>query len=1158
MSASHKTAKTLAVQPTPLSNEFPTRQALLVREVRTKRLKVLTKGLVLSISLSLASSVCKPQGASASAQQSKLPERPQLVLKTGHSSSLAAIAFSPDGSLVATAGNDNRILIWETATGKLQWVLYGHKAPIAALSFGPLDGLLASGDDEGNLFLWNVVTGRKTRTVVSSEHARITALSVSPDGLWLAIGNARKLRLYNLRRGGSLRDLRLPICKNFIPLLKRMPPGAEPPPCDVEEIAFSKDSKLLGSAHMLGTVNVFDVQSGTNLISRSVPAGVYSSGTISSSGAAIVFDGNRHLLSAGNHLNSLSVWDVTEGKEIFAVRGYGVEAAAFSADGTQLAVSDTPILEHIRMWSIPSFSELEPVKNEQPLRLPLAAGNDNKLLVAAGGEGLLLMHIDSKSSQSTQAGPISSVSLATFSLDSKSLATAGADATLRIWDLVRGQLAGSFRTEWMTHAAFSGDGHWAAYFNPDEKLTLYEFTTGSETVTKFSHVSIISPRVAISPNGRWVAWNAPQLRLWHAGTAVKPIVLCPQTGVFSFSSDGKNIAAVCVDANGKTKHIRVWDVASASEIQSIPLESESAESIVVTTYSLGIAVPDKVLVWDLQTRAMKPPVRAKAHEIFTSFTFSGPRDRFVVTGGSDPALNNVKVWDASNGTVIRSLRGHTSAVETVATSNDGNWIASGGDDGTARIWESATGSEVCVLVSLASLEDTPDEWIILTKRGFFDGSADALGWVGWLEPDSTKLFPLDTFFESFYSPGLLSDVFARAVPNRNFDISDKLRIPAIRSLFEQRFITLQRRKDKVFLCMPETPNTDILQGIELKRDDTNVSLVPKDFIRNDYSAECAYERELPYSFEDLELAARSSSVHRPAVTRWDSVKAQRTVHSKLFIQAVGINKYPEDSGFGTLTYAKDDATAIADYFEQHASVIYDHVIKRPTLYDDEANRAGIRRALGELAEQAKEDDVVILFFSGHGAVPQGQEMFYFIPSDVAVKNPDQERDTGLSVAMIAEALRTLPARRVVVIIDACQAGGALDSLASVAEVKLAIEDRLARFSPDSSRDEKPSGVYILAAATPFREAVGYEQFGHGLLTEAILEVLGGSDTEGGTVSGPLISAKELEKRLPIAMKRVGAVASYKQTPVVFSLGADIPLSVSPDSNSTNGQSGPVP
>ena len=64
--------------------------------------------------------------------------------------------------------------------------------------------------------------------------------------------------------------------------------------------------------------------------------------------------------------------------------------------------------------------------------------------------------------------------------------------------------------------------------------------------------------------------------------------------------------------------------------------------------------------------------------------------------------------------------------------------------------------------------------------------------------------------------------------------------------------------------------------------------------------------------------------------------------------------------------------------------------------------------------------MVLLYLAGHGKVAVGEEMFDFVPVDGRDANL---RDTAINTAMIAEALRNLPARRIVLIVDACQSGG---------------------------------------------------------------------------------------------------------------------------------------
>ena len=71
-----------------------------------------------------------------------------------------------------------------------------------------------------------------------------------------------------------------------------------------------------------------------------------------------------------------------------------------------------------------------------------------------------------------------------------------------------------------------------------------------------------------------------------------------------------------------------------------------------------------------------------------------PDGSWLASGGED---GTVRIWDAATGRERAVLTGHTSAVAAVAVAPDGSWLASGGEDGTVRIWDAATGRERAVL-----------------------------------------------------------------------------------------------------------------------------------------------------------------------------------------------------------------------------------------------------------------------------------------------------------------------------------------------------------------------------------------------------------------------------------------------------------------------------
>ena len=87
----------------------------------------------------------------------------------------------------------------------------------------------------------------------------------------------------------------------------------------------------------------------------------------------------------------------------------------------------------------------------------------------------------------------------------------------------------------------------------------------------------------------------------------------------------------------------------------------------------------------------------------------------VLTGSYD---GTAIVWDAASGEKLRTLRGHTDVVISVALSPNGRHAITGSPDGTTRWWDLGTGDELAALISL----DAGQDWLAVTREGLFDGS----------------------------------------------------------------------------------------------------------------------------------------------------------------------------------------------------------------------------------------------------------------------------------------------------------------------------------------------------------------------------------------------------------------------------------------------------
>ena len=117
-------------------------------------------------------------------------ESPALVLR-GHTDRITDIAFSPDGTQLATSSMDGTIQIWDALDGARIRTITGHSAGVRSIDYSPDGTLLASGSDDRTAKLWNVADGSLERTLFPLMEARVVEVRFSPDGSLVALGGNR-------------------------------------------------------------------------------------------------------------------------------------------------------------------------------------------------------------------------------------------------------------------------------------------------------------------------------------------------------------------------------------------------------------------------------------------------------------------------------------------------------------------------------------------------------------------------------------------------------------------------------------------------------------------------------------------------------------------------------------------------------------------------------------------------------------------------------------------------------------------------------------------------------------------------------------------------------------------------------------------------------
>jgi WD40 repeat protein len=568
--------------------------------------------------------------------------RRQIVQFAGLNGMNPDVAFSPDGHVLAVTGLRRAIQLWDVRTDRIVRTLPVYGANIAFSADG---AYLVTAGAGAPVTLWNIRTGQAIRKIADPA---AYSVAISHDGTLIATGDLTgAVRLWQIATGAPFGVLS----------------GHTKA---VTSVDFDRDDSLLASGSADGTVRLWNV---ARRAPANVPMLTPPGGNEYINQAALSPDGH-YVAAALDRTRNVVLWRISNGAVVTTLIGHtqGVSSVAFSGDGHTLlsgSLDETAILWHLQSAYL---FQPDPVNG-------VAFSPDGQLIASSSGQAVTLWDARRRIALRSMSDSIGGTASVAFSADSRTVAAADQDGTVRIWDVGTGALTRTFTLgDGMvpTFVAFSPDGRTLAAVGGPTFAAITSGTTPLPYTYVVRQWDVVSG--AVSSTTSYVIHDA----------ATDPY---PSTAPV-FTPDSKLLAIPLTNGFVELRQARIGAlvnrIAIAPGTVTAPLAFSSNGMLLAagsTNRTLG--------VWNVTTGQRVGTPMAGQNGVITGVAFL-PGDH-VLASTSDYD-STVRLWDVSSDTALAAIQGMTGTFNGVAAQPGGGLIAAAQTNSAVEVVNTDTNS----------------------------------------------------------------------------------------------------------------------------------------------------------------------------------------------------------------------------------------------------------------------------------------------------------------------------------------------------------------------------------------------------------------------------------------------------------------------------------